>query len=293
MPTRALGSTTLEVSALGLGCGRIGDPAVSEARAEVVLRTAVELGVTLFDTARSYGESEERIGRALGRVRDEILLSTKLGYGIDGIPDWTAACVRAGVDAARDRLRTDTIDIVHLHSCPLDVLARGEVIDALVEAKHAGKIRVVAYAGDNDALRHAIADARIGIVQTSVNPCDPWAMRNALPSAMACGVGVIAKRPLANGFWRFDSRPTGHEAETYWERAAALGLRDFGMPMDELCLRFSAYVPGVHVAIVGTADIAHLARAVEHVRRGPLPDEERTRLQEAIERVGTRWSGKI
>ena len=68
-----------------------------------LLHHALDLGLTLIDTARSYGLSEERIGRHLGRRRDEFVLSTKVGYDAPGHPDWTYGCVIAGVDAARDR----------------------------------------------------------------------------------------------------------------------------------------------------------------------------------------------
>ena len=65
-------------------------------------------------------------------ARSEFVLSTKVGYGVPGISDWTCDCIVAGVDAARDRLRTDVIDIVHLHSCPLATLQNEDVVRALL-----------------------------------------------------------------------------------------------------------------------------------------------------------------
>lgn len=114
---RPFGATGVTVPALGFGAMQIGAPDVSEADAERALNAALDLGVTLIDTARSYGESEARIGRYLSHRRSELVLSTKVGYGVEGVPDWTYECVRRGVDAARARMRTDFIDIVHLHSC--------------------------------------------------------------------------------------------------------------------------------------------------------------------------------
>jgi len=105
MQCRPFGRTGLEVPVLGFGAMQAGDPRLSEEHAARLLNHAVDLGFTLIDTARSYGLSEERIGRHLARRRDEFVLSTKVGYGIAGLPDWTYECVIAGVDAARERLQ--------------------------------------------------------------------------------------------------------------------------------------------------------------------------------------------
>src|SRR5512140_625967 len=119
MPLHAFGRTGLHVPVLGSGAMQLGDPRIDDAEAGRVLNAVVDAGATLIDTARSYGLSEERIGRHLAHRRGEFILSTKVGYGIVGVPDWTRECILRGVDAARDRLRTDVIDVVHLHSCGL------------------------------------------------------------------------------------------------------------------------------------------------------------------------------
>src|SRR5690242_5287133 len=95
---RTFGASGLTVSVLGFGAGQIGDPGLDEAAAGQLLNAAVDLGVTLFDTAPSYGLSEERIGRHLGHRRDGLVLSTKVGYGSVGHKDWTYGCVAAGID---------------------------------------------------------------------------------------------------------------------------------------------------------------------------------------------------
>src|SRR5205823_2689981 len=166
-----------------------------EGEAGRLLHGALDLGVTLFDTARSYGLSEERIGRHLAGRRHEVVLSTKIGYGIPGYDDWTGPVITAGVEAALGRLRTDRIDVVHLHSCPLAVLERGEVVAALRAAVAAGKVRVAAYSGDNAPLDWAVASGAFGSVETSVNLVDQRAIERSLPSAGERGLGVIAKRP--------------------------------------------------------------------------------------------------
>jgi aryl-alcohol dehydrogenase-like predicted oxidoreductase len=87
MERRPFGRTGLTVPSLGFGAGHVGDPALAEAEVERLLHGALDLGVTLIDTARSYGLSEERIGRHLAGRRDEFILSTKIGYGIPGYED--------------------------------------------------------------------------------------------------------------------------------------------------------------------------------------------------------------
>jgi aryl-alcohol dehydrogenase-like predicted oxidoreductase len=289
---RAFGATGLSVSPLGLGAGELGDPALDDREVEAVLRSAVELGVTVIDTARSYGRSEERIGRFLAPVRDRIVLSTKVGYGVDGVQDWTGECIRRGIDRALGQLATDRIDIVHLHSCPLEVLAGGDVIDALVDARSAGKIRCAAYSGDNDALDWALASGRFDSVQLSWNLCDQRAAA-AIERAGAAGLGVIAKRPMANAPWRFADRPTGHEAELYWERWQALGIDPGGLAWDELAVRFAAHAPGVSSAIVGTRDLAHLRHNAELVGRGALPPAVFAAVRTRWQAVGTDWPSRI
>lgn len=89
MQERLLGHPGIAVSALGLGCGRLGSTRLEDSAAERLLHAAIDLGITLFDSARSSGLSEERLGRHLGPRRQHVVLSTKLGYGIDGFADWT------------------------------------------------------------------------------------------------------------------------------------------------------------------------------------------------------------
>ena len=159
------GTTGLTVSRLGLGCGGLGETRVSDADAERLVLGALDLGVTFFDAARSYGLAEERLGRILGSRRDEVVLSTKGGYGVEGVEDWTGPVLTRGIDEACARLRTDRIDVFHLHSCPVDVMHRDGLLDALARARDAGKIRVAAYSGDNEGLAWAVGSTAFGSVE--------------------------------------------------------------------------------------------------------------------------------
>ncbi|QSI77193.1 aldo/keto reductase [Niveibacterium microcysteis] len=291
IPCRRYGQSDIEVSALGLGAGQIGDARLDEASVGKLLNAAVDAGITLIDTARGYGLSEERIGRHLARRRSEIVLSTKLGYGIDGFADWTGPCITAGVEAALQRLQTDRIDIVHLHSCPAETLARGEVIDALEAAKQAGKVRAVAYSGENADLDYAVDCGRFDGFMASLNLCDQRVIDRVLPRIT--GKGFIAKRPSANHPWRFAERPLGDYCEEYWLRWRAMAVSNLGHAWGEIAIRFATSVPGVSSAIVGTANAANLAQNIEWFGLGPLPDYQIGNLRAAFLQHDHDWIGQI
>ena len=294
MQRRAFGRSGLAVPVLGFGAMQAGDPRLAEADAARLLNHAVDLGLTLIDTARSYGLSEERIGRHLAQRRDEFVLSTKVGYGMDGIADWTYDCVVAGVDAARERLRTDVIDIVHLHSCGIEPLVEGEVARALEDCAAAGKLRVAAYSGDGAALRYAVMCGAFGGVQSSVNLCDQQALP-VLAEARACGLGTIAKRPLGGQPWRADSPPGDPTHAEYWQRFAQL-REEPGVAADDwevLSLRFAAYAPGVDCVIVGGNNNRHLERNAAAVRAGPLEPATNDAIRSAFARRGPDWQGLV
>jgi aryl-alcohol dehydrogenase-like predicted oxidoreductase len=269
---RDFGNTGLKVSALGFGAGQIGDYNIPEKQVEYLLNIALDSGINLIDTARGYYASEERIGKYISHRRNEFILSTKVGYGIEGFQDWTFDIIIAGVDEALRKLRTDYIDIVHLHSCTLDILKQGEVIDALHKTVESGKVRVSAYTGENEELKFAVDSNSFGSIMTSVNICDQVDIDGSIKSAREKGMGVIAKRPLANAPWRFAERPYGNYAETYWLRWKEMNLPEINDWQDTF-IRFSAYTDGVDSAILGTTNIDHLKESISSIEKGPLPDD--------------------
>jgi aryl-alcohol dehydrogenase-like predicted oxidoreductase len=287
---RAFGTTGLEVSLLGFGAGHVGGDDLSEDQAGTLLNAVLDLGVTLIDTARGYGQSEERIGRHLAHRRDDFVLSTKGGYGVDGVQDWTGEVIRRGIEQALRTMRTDRIDIFHLHSCPLETLRHEDILSALEEAKRQGQIRCIAYSGENDALEWAAGSGRFDSVQCSVNLFDQRALWGVLPGAR--GLGVIAKRPIANAAWQFGDQPHGQYAEAYWRRMKAMNL---GPNIDwlELAIRFSAFAPGVSSIIVGTGKLQHFKHNLELLARGPLPDAEVQRWRSAFEAHDQGWIGQV
>lgn len=287
---RPFGATGLAVPLLGLGAGSVGDGFLDEDEAARLLHGALDLGLTFVDTAPGYGLSEERIGRHLSSRRSSFVLSTKLGYGVPGVPDWTPECIARGVDQALSRLRTDVLDVAHLHSCPLETLLSSGVVEALLDAVRAGKVRVAAYSGENEALAWAVSSGAFGSVQCSVNVCD----QRSLALLSSHDLGVVAKRPLANTPWNPSAaHPDDAAAAAYRLRWAALRLDDLGLPPAELAIRFAAFAPGVSTAIVGSRRLEHLAEMHGHVAKGPLSANVRTEVEAHFAALGTTWQGMI
>ena len=289
MEYRSFGNTGLKVSVLGFGAGGISDPSMPENEVEALLNRLLECGVTLIDTARAYGLSEDRIGRYLSHRRKELVLSTKVGYGIPGTADWTYACVQAGVDEALRLLRTDYIDIVHLHSCPVRTLEEGGPLRALEEAVQQGKVRVAAYSGENEALEWALDSGRFRSLQHSISICDQRAIDRILPRARDKAMGVIAKRPVANSPWRFADCPRGDYAEEYWWRWKTMDLDPRGLEWQELALRFAAFTEGVHSCIVGTRSASHLLRNAAIIEKGPLATDLYNTIRSAFRDKDPGW----
>jgi len=295
MELRPFGNTGLTVTRLGFGAMHIRDDQVNEAQAGRLLNAVLDLGINLIDTARGYGLSEARIGRHLAHRRRDFVLSTKVGYGIPGFEDWTPGCIHAGVDTALALTRCERLDVVHLHSCPLPVLERGEVTAALEACAQAGKVGVVAYSGENAELAFAIHSGRFGAVQTSISLCDQGNLEGRMAELQARGLGVIAKRPIAGAVGAMATRPADFAEGQYWDRWQAMDLGDAfrSMPWPELALRFTAHTPGVDSSILGTGSLAHLKEALAWVEKGPLPEAMVGQARAAFRRHGQAWAGLI
>jgi aryl-alcohol dehydrogenase-like predicted oxidoreductase len=164
MQTRKVGS--LQVSVVGLGCNNFGWRIDAEASAKVI-DTAIESGVTFFDTADRYGkgQSEDFLGRALGKRRDQIILATKFGMEMEkGQQGASPKYVLEAVDASLRRLRTDRIDLYQLHQ-PDPKTPITDTLGALDELVRAGKVREVGCSNFSVAQIREATDASQGRAQ--------------------------------------------------------------------------------------------------------------------------------
>jgi aryl-alcohol dehydrogenase-like predicted oxidoreductase len=282
---RRFGKTDMQVAVLGFGGAEIGYEQAEPATVEKLLNGALDGGLNVVDTAECYRESEVLIGNAIAHRRKDFYLFTKCGHTSeppkDG-PDWSKTGVLQSIERSLKRLKTDAIDLVQLHSCSLEELKKGECIEGLEEAKKAGKTHYIGYSGDSTTAKWAIESGRFDSLQTSINICDQECLELTLPLAKERGMGVIAKRPIANAVWRYDSKPDNGYHTEYWRRlqelkyAFASGEKRNDAGPDGaagVAMRFTAMQPGVHVLIVGTTKPTRWAQNAELLRAGPLSKE--------------------
>ena len=297
MERRKLGTTDMEVSVLGFGGSEIGYQRVSARTVSRLLGSALDAGLNVIDTAECYEGSEELIGKAVSGRRRDFHLFTKCGHGRSfGRADWRAAALLTSIERSLRRLRTDAVDLIQLHSCSLEHLQKGEVIAALERARERGYARYIGYSGDGEAARYAIECGRFDTLQTSVSIADQEPLELTLPRAVQRGMGVIAKRPIANVAWRYQRKPAEPYYQDYWMRLRALDYPFLRTETDAVAtaLRFTVGTPGVHTAIVGTTKPERWAENAALLAAGPLAraatEEIRARWREVADRS---WVGQI
>ena len=299
MEMRELGKTGLKVTRLGLGLAEIPrhDDSYSDVQAAGrVLNSALDGSVNFLDTAACYGETEEMMGRTIAHRRDEYVLATKCGHAVGGASGepWSARLIEESIDRSLKLLRTEYLDLVQLHSCALDVLEQGEAIEALLRARDAGKTRFVGCSGDNEAAHWAVASGHFDTLQTSFNLVEQHARtRGLFDLARSKGVGVIIKRPVANGVWGRDRSPYSY-ADEYFRRARI--IRDMGPiegePEDAhmLAMGFVLAQPDVDTVIVGTHNAAHMRSNIKMVEEmPPVPEAAFEELRRRFDEAGDDW----
>ncbi len=214
MRYRSLGDSGLMVSVAGLGCNNFGRR-VDLAGTRAVVDAAMDAGITMLDTADTYGDggaSEELLGEVLAGRREQVVLATKfghqgydMGYGPAAGAKGGRAYIRRAIEASLRRLRTDYIDLYQLHT-PDPVTPVAETLAALTELITEGKVR---YLGNSNFTGWQIADAahvaRAAGTAPFVSAQNHWSLlereveAEVLPAARHFGLGVLPYFPLANG----------------------------------------------------------------------------------------------
>jgi len=282
MKMRPLGKTGMTVSALGYGTAELGYLGVPQGECDRILGALLDHGLNVIDTASSYMDAEEKVGRAIAARREEFVLVSKGGQAIaeTGAPAWSDKAVHQEAERSLRRLRTDHLDLLLLHSCPVAELRNDRMIEALLRLKDAGMTRWIGYSGDGANLSHALGMGVFDCIETSVSLCDQQGIAAQLPEAGRLNLGVLTKRSVANSCWRDlgkDAAFYSEYAEPYAKRLRAMGLSPESVGFDgswmELALRFTAFQAHVHVALVGGRTLEHLLEDIRILDQGPLPEE--------------------
>lgn len=210
--TRMLGSSSIAVTPLGIGCNAFGSR-IDLAQTTAVVDAALEHGATFFDTADSYGRgsSEELLGAALGSRRDQVVIATKFGMdmggvnGDDGGRRGTAAYVRRAAEASLRRLGTDYIDLYQLHT-PDPTTPLEETLGAMTELVTEGKVRAIGssnlqawQAVDAAWISKTHGFASFVTAQNEYSLYNRTAEVELVPACLELGVGILPYFPLAYG----------------------------------------------------------------------------------------------
>ncbi|HVZ07782.1 aldo/keto reductase [Rhodopila sp.] len=301
MQYTTLGRTGLTVSVAGLGCGgfsRLGlGTGQSEQHAIGIVRQALDLGVTLIDTAAAYG-TEEVVGAALqGIDRDRVVVCTKASKP-PGEAAFSAAKVVESLDASLRRLRLDHVDVFQIHAVPPAAYdhVRDTVVPALLRQRDAGKFRFlgITETAPNDPeqvmLNRAAREDMWDTAMVAFHLMDQVARTQVFPHTMARGIGTLMMFAVRAIF----ARPA-QLAATMKELAAAgqvpAWLADSDDPLGFLvhpagassvidaAYRYVRHEPGADVVLFGTGDPAHLRTNIASILKPPLPQADLARLQ--------------
>jgi aryl-alcohol dehydrogenase-like predicted oxidoreductase len=304
------GRTGLNVSQLSMGCNRLGDPDADPAQWPPIVRRAIELGVTFFDTSNSYnqGRSEAVLGEVTSESPNATVIATKGGVPVESNDyanrSFESSTILAAVNDSLKRLRRDSIDLFMLHSPTvrqLETQSWAEAIDAL---KAEGKVRYFGISTDDHASGIWAIEHGADFLQIEYDLLDPSAEDALLPLAIKHDIGIMIRTPLARGLlsgkfpvgqaipaeqqWR---RPTGDRLQLRLQRVEQLRfLERDGQNMAQAALRWLLAQPGVHCVIPGARTVPQLEANIGAID-GDLTDAELARVKElhAEWRAEGRW----
>lgn len=307
MQYRQLGKTGLQVSMVSLGTGghsRIGmgtgqtpDTSIS------IVQKAIDEGINLIDSSEMYG-TEDLVGQALSGVsRSKYVLSTKAGIHIDSGRK-TAPQLKASLEASLKRLRTDYVDIYHMHGISESDYSyvREELVPAMIELRQQGKIRHIGiterFAMDpgHRMLQRAVLDDCWEVMMVGFNLLNQSARSRVLQPAAEKGIGIMDMFAVRKAMISQSA------LAVFMKSLAGQGLIDpdrfdeqnpLGFLLDqdeyesltELAYRFCISEPGIHSILSGTGNPQHLEQNLRDIGKGPMPAGDREALMSLFERV--------
>jgi len=300
MHARTLGSTSIAVSEVGMGCNRLAEAGQPAPYWIDLVREAADLGVTIFDTAEAYqkGGSEEILGKALGN-RDDVYIATKVG-GSAG-KDFSPERIKAACETSLKRLRRDRIDIYQLHSPNRGDMEKYAWAPALEALQNEGKIglRAIAVNSVEDGI-WLMEQNLVEALQITYNLLDTSAAEKLFPLAKEKGVALLCRLPLAQGILSGKFKPGQevpndnraarakehmHERIERAETLKPLGAEYEG-GLTRLAHHFSLSADAVSCIIPGARTSEQLRQNVEASNGGALSAE----WKERVEAVRKTWS---
>lgn len=321
MQTKRFGRTDMDFSLLTFGCGAVGGlmTAGTAADQDRAVAWARDNGINHFDTAPSYGNtaSETNLGRALGRNRDDVFISTKIGVAETDLGN-LAAAIRNSLEASLSRLKQDHVDIFQLHNV-LDApseranLTADQVLEEIVpvfaKLRDEGKTRYLGFTakGGTDALHRLVESGCFDSAQIFYNLLVPSAgeavpdgypaqdYRRLLDAAKQQGVGSIGVRILAGGALSGTEKrhplgmptvaPIGSGSDYAADVKRALRFEPLvaaghAETLPELAVRYAVSNPLLSTVEVGIATLDELQKAAAAVNKGPLPQEALAQIKD-------------
>lgn len=297
MQYRPLGNSELKVSALSLGTVALGmaygiasteggdhsssgnaPPSLSESTR--LIHMAIESGINFIDTARGYGRSEEVLGHALQDRREKVILATKLsGYDSQGKRLHGASLrqhMEASIATSLKLLRTDYVDLLMLHSAPVDLLQDGEAVELLKQYRQNGIARTIGATTYGIEAPKLAIEHDLNAIQVAYNILDQRMADEILPLAAEKGVGVVVRSVFLKGALtpRANDLPAhldnlkqqSHKIKTF---AQALSPSQSQI---EIALKFVLSQPNIATVLVGVRNEAELAASVKAANDPPLAD---------------------
>lgn len=297
MDRRRLGQTDLELPIISFGASSLGHAfghVTMEAGLEAV-RTALDLGITHFDTSPFYGRgvSESLLGIALrGVPRNEFTISTKLGRYDEDKFDFRPKRVHESVDTSLFRLGVDYLDIVFLHDIEFTDTERSlaDALPALLREKERGKVRYIGIAGyPFKPVLQAVANHEIDVTLNY----NHYTLQNRrlahelLPVLEEYRVGVINAAPFAQRLLTHIELPPWHPADPELRevcRQAVLYCNANDINPAKLCVQYSTHHPGLPTCVIGTGSAANVREWVQWLSE-PYPDDAIFAVQKILEPV--------
>ena len=326
---RAFGETGLVVSALGMGCGRLGSAlwqGRSDSAATAAVALALDLGVSFFDTADVYGRgrSERLLGKTLRGRRGAVVIATKCGFlktpatfvnaasaawgdttsrhgglaeaavgfwrAIRAGRFYAAEYVKKAVVSSLRRLGTDYIDALLLHSPPSEILVQDWVPEVFHLLCKGGEIRCWGVSARTDEDALSALDIEgIGCLEIPLDLCRAAPLDTVIPRAAAGGIAVIIRQPFSSGALLHRRQSPGEAAS----RTDLASGSDIGVLTTRACLQFALQAPGVSTVIPGMTRPEHVRQNVAFADSQPLPRDDIQSIRDRICRNGLAGSHSV